>query len=176
MDTGASINILSLPTFDALGILRKRIIPELMQVAGIGALQQNTLGHVSLDLRVGPIRAPTLMHVMKGNTSYHIILGHPWLKAYRVVASTYHQCVKAIWKNKQVVIEATKMPFDRAELHFIETALYQEYEPEGENRILPFNPIALQAEGEDDGEVVKPERSSKIRRVTRLDDRVVYEF
>ena len=39
------------------------------------------------------------------------------------------------------------MPFDRAELHFAEVALYQEYEPESENRILPFNPIALQAEG-----------------------------
>ena len=58
-------------------------------MAGIGALQQNTLGHVSLDLRVGPIRAATLMHVMEGNTSYHIILGGPWLKVYKAVASTY---------------------------------------------------------------------------------------
>ena len=36
------------------------------------------------------------------------------------------------------------MPFDRAELHFIEVALYQEYKPKSENRILPFNPIAFQ--------------------------------
>ena len=28
----------------------------------------NTLGHVSLDLKVGPIRAPTFMHVIEGNT------------------------------------------------------------------------------------------------------------
>ena len=35
------------------------------------------------------------------------------------------------------------MPFDRAELYFTEAALYQEYKLEGENRILPFNPIAL---------------------------------
>ena len=70
------------------------------------------------------------------------------------------------------------MPFDRAELHFAEATLYQEYEPEGENRILPFNPIALQEEEEeeDDGEVVEPERPSKIRRVTRPDGQVVYEF
>ena len=147
IDTGASISILPLPTFDALGILRERIIPESMEVVGIDALQENNLRHVSFDVRVGPIRAPTVMHVMEGNTSYHIILGRPWLKAYKVVASTYHQCVKAIWRNKQVVIEAIKMPFDRAELHFAEVALYQEYEPENENRILPFNPIALQAEG-----------------------------
>jgi len=39
VDIGASTNILPLPTFDALGILMERIIPEPMQVAGIGALQ-----------------------------------------------------------------------------------------------------------------------------------------
>ena len=117
------------------------------------------------------------MHMMEKNTSYHIILGCPWLKVHKAVAFTYHQCVKAIWRNKQVIIEATKMPFDRAELHFAKAALYQEYEPEGENRILPFNPIALQEEEEeDDGEVVEPERPSKIRRVTRPDGWVVYEF
>ena len=55
VDTSASTNILPLPTFDALGISRERIIPEPLQVAGIGSLQQCTLGHVSLDLRVGPI-------------------------------------------------------------------------------------------------------------------------
>ena len=30
------------------------------------------------------------------------------------------------------------MPFDRAKLYFTEVALYQEYEPEDENRILPL--------------------------------------
>lgn len=44
---------------------------------GIEALQQCTLGHVSLNLRVGPIKARTLVHVMDGDTSYHIILGGP---------------------------------------------------------------------------------------------------
>ena len=68
------------------------------------------------------------------------------------------------------------MPFDRAKLYFAEAALYQEYEPKGENRILPFIPIALQAGEEDDGKVVEPERPSKIRRITELDGRVVYEF
>ena len=75
-----------------------------------------------------------------------------------------------------MVIEATRMPFDRVELHFTEAALYQEYEPKGENRILLFNPIALQREEEDDGEVMEPERPSKIRRTTRPNGKVVYEF
>ena len=68
------------------------------------------------------------------------------------------------------------MPFDRAELHFAEATLYQEYELEGENRILPFNPIALPVEEEDDSEVVELERPSKIRRLTGPDGQVIYEF
>ena len=75
-----------------------------------------------------------------------------------------------------MVTGATRMPFDKAELHFAEAAPYQEYEPEGENRILPFNPIALQREEEDNGEVVEPERPSKIRRITRPKGKVVYEL
>ena len=43
-------------------------------------------------------------------------------------------------------------------------------------KILPFNPITLQREEEDDGEVVKPKRPSKIRRTTRPDGKVVYKF
>nr|POE66823.1 hypothetical protein CFP56_52033 [Quercus suber] len=136
VDPGRSTNILPLPTFDALGILRERIILDPLQVVGIGSLQQCTLGHVSLDLRVWPIPAPTLMHVMEGNTSYHIFLGRPRLKAYKAVASTYHQYVKAVWRNRQVIIEDTRMPFDRAELYFVEAILYQEYEPEGEKKFF----------------------------------------
>jgi len=68
------------------------------------------------------------------------------------------------------------MPFDRVELHFAKANLYQKYELEGENRILSFNSISLQAEEEDDGEVVELERPSKIKRVIRPDGRVVYKF
>ena len=79
---------------------------------------------MSLDLRVGPIRARTLMHVMDGDTSYHIIIGHLWLKAHKVVASMYHQCINVVWGGRPVTIKATKMPYDRAELHYAKATLY----------------------------------------------------
>ena len=81
---------LPLLTLDVLGIPRERITQKPLQVVGIWALQQCILGHVSLDLRTGPIRERTLMHVMGGDTSYHIILGCPWRKVDKVVAFVYH--------------------------------------------------------------------------------------
>ena len=55
------------------------------------------------------------MHVMDGDTSYHIILGLPWLKVHKAVAFTYHQCVKAVWRGRLVTIKATRMLDDRVE-------------------------------------------------------------
>ena len=40
-----------------------------------------------------------------------------------------------------MTIKAIRMPYDRAELHYEEATLYQEFEPERKNRILPFNAI-----------------------------------
>lgn len=93
-------------------------------MVGIGLLQQCTLGYAYLDLRVEPIRACTFMHVMDGDTSYHVILGHPWLKTHKAVACTYHQCMKAVWRGRPMTIEVSRMPYVRAELHYAEAVLY----------------------------------------------------
>lgn len=42
-----------------------------------------------------------------------------------------------------MTIEATRIPYDRVELDNVEVALHQEFEHEGENRILPFNVTVL---------------------------------
>ena len=75
-----------------------------------------------------------------------------------------------------MTIEATRMPYDRVELHYAKATLYQEFELEGENRILPFNATVLGQEEEDDGEVVELERPPKIRRTIKPNGKVVYEF
>jgi len=68
-----------------------------------------------------------------------------------------------------VTIKATRMPYDRAELHYAVATLYQGFKPKGENKILPFNATVLERGEEDDGEVVEPERHPKIRRITKLE-------
>ena len=68
-----------------------------------------------------------------------------------------------------MTIEATRMPYDRAKLHYAGATLYQEFEPKGENKILPFNATVLERGEEDDGEVVVAEGHPKIRRITKLE-------
>ena len=73
-----------------------------------------------------------------------------------------------------MTIEAIGLPYDRAKLHYAEVALYQEFEPDGENKILPFNATFLEREEQD--EVIELEMPLKIRRITKLDGKMVYEF
>ena len=72
-----------------------------------------------------------------------------------------------------MTIEATRMPYDKAELYYVEAALYQEFELERENKILPFNATVLEQGEDNDGEVIESERPPKIRRITKPDGKVV---
>lgn len=54
--------------------------------------------------------------------------------------------------------------------------LYQEFEPERENKVLPFNAIILEQEEDGDRKVIESKRPPKIRRITKLNGKVVYEF
>ena len=73
-----------------------------------------------------------------------------------------------------MTIEAIRLPYDRAKLHYAEVALYQDFELDGENKILPFNATFLEKEEQD--EVIELEMPLKIRRITKLDGKMVYEF
>ena len=73
-----------------------------------------------------------------------------------------------------MTIEAIRLPYDRAKLHYAEVALYQEFEPDGENKILHFNATFLEREEQD--EVIELEMTFKIRKITKLDGKMVDEF
>lgn len=75
-----------------------------------------------------------------------------------------------------MTIEATRMTYDKAKLHYAKATLYQEFKPERENRILPFYVTILEQEEDDGGEVIESKRPPKIRLITKLDGKVVYKF
>jgi hypothetical protein len=77
---------------------------------------------VNLEVKVRSIRSKTSFHVLDGAASYHVILVRTWLHMHKAMNSTYHQCMKAIWKGKEVTIPATPAHFDELEAYFFEAA------------------------------------------------------
>lgn len=75
---------------------------------------------------MGSIWGAHPFQVIDFQTSYHILLARPWIHRNKAMPSTYHQCLKAVWKGKRVHINATESPFQRDKAYFLEAIYFDE--------------------------------------------------
>jgi len=106
-----------------------------MEVTRFRGRSEYTTGHIQLWLKVGPIASLAHFHVVKIEVSYHILLGRLWLHKYRLVLSTYHQCVKGRLNSRMIQIAANLSPFEQAEADLVETMFYDEWVPSSESSV-----------------------------------------
>ncbi|XP_026399215.1 uncharacterized protein LOC113295074 [Papaver somniferum] len=114
---GASLNLISMHTLDILGVQRSAIRMRTTSVKGFGGHTQTSIGIVNLVMKVGPIRALTPFYILEDDTTFHVLLGRGWLLNHKVVASTYHQCVKTNMGGRKYRIPSTSNPFDPDETY-----------------------------------------------------------
>ena len=67
---------------------------------GVGRQQQDTLGYMSFEVKVGPIRAHMSFHVLEGEASYHMILDRIWLHIHKALALTYTSVSRPFGREK----------------------------------------------------------------------------
>lgn len=163
IDVGSSLNVISLDVLENLGIPCEKIQKQQFEVSSFNGSRTYTIGSISLDLTVGPIRAAHRFHVIDTQTSYHLLLGRPWIHRYKAVPSTYHQCLKAVWKGKKVLINATNIPFTRDEAQFSEAQYFDELAEDGEAIIV--RPRGVQLSAWEDLEGNEPKYNSSARRL-----------
>lgn len=140
-DGGASINIMPYSTFKKLEIPENRVVESSIAITGFGGERKESAGYVVVDLAVGPIRAATKFHLIDAQTNYHIILGRRWMYKYAVIPSSYHQCLKGIWAEKQVTVGASDRPFDSTEAHMTDAVYFSELAEEGE--VIYAKPVSI---------------------------------
>ena len=149
-DTRASLNLIALSTLEAVGMTSRRILGTLVEITGFRETAESIEGYVQLVLKVGPIVALTRLYVINSKVSYHILLGRPWLLKYRLIPSTYHQCVKGRLNRRPIRILANLNPFSQGEMNFVETMFYDELKPDDESP-TPRTPRASILEEEEGG-------------------------
>ena len=126
VDNGASVNLMPKSIFETLLHGQERLIPHEVTLSGFASNKSKTLGHIMVDLKVGPLRSPTRFHILEEETSYHLLLGRPWIHAHNCIPSSLHQCLKANIKGKTIHVNATRAPFTSAEAHLAEAILFDE--------------------------------------------------
>ncbi|XP_026429228.1 uncharacterized protein LOC113325235 [Papaver somniferum] len=112
VDGGASLNLVSMNTLYILVAQRSTIRMRTTMVKGFEGHSHTAIGIVNLVMKVGPIQALTLFYVIEDDTTFHVLLGRGWLLHHKVVASTYHQCVKTNMEGRKYQIPATSNPVD----------------------------------------------------------------
>ena len=76
-DIDASLNLITLSTLKAVGMIGRRILKALVEITRFGGVAESTEGYVQLALKVGLVVALTRFHVINSKVSYHILLGCP---------------------------------------------------------------------------------------------------
>lgn len=77
LGVGLSLNIISLDVLDDIGVPGEKIQKQPFEISNFNGTRTYTIGSISLDLTVGPIRAAHRFHVIDSQTSYHVLLGRP---------------------------------------------------------------------------------------------------
>ncbi|CAL8993068.1 unnamed protein product [Prunus brigantina] len=126
VDTGSSVNILPLSVLTAAGIPLSKIVQSQTSISGFENKSEITMGHMQVNLKVGPIRSLTKFYVLDVDVAYHALLGRPWLNKHKLVVSTYHQCVKGRIGLRPLRIPGHQAPFNKNEAHYSEAEFYTE--------------------------------------------------
>ncbi|CAL8992938.1 unnamed protein product, partial [Prunus brigantina] len=143
VDTGSSVNILPLSVLTAAGIPLSKIVQSQTNISGFGNKSEVAVGHVQVNLKVGPIRSLTKFYVVDVDVAYHALLGRPWLNKHKLVVSTYHQCVKGRIGLRPLRIPGNQAPFNKDEAHYSEAEFYTEYTGAGSNPSKDFGTYLL---------------------------------
>ncbi|GMQ03611.1 hypothetical protein CsSME_00049357 [Camellia sinensis var. sinensis] len=186
MDGGASLNVMPYSTFQTTGIPQKHLVRQPISITGFGNQKIKTMGHVQLDLVVGPIRSTTKFHVIEAETTYQALLGRTWLHRYAAIPSTYHQCVKVIYNNEVVAVAGSQKPFRVDEAHMANVVFYNHVDEDEPPLPLRGTPVPDWDDFSEEGSspprrktFTKSEPSRKLPRVTRIqtkDGRVIYRL
>lgn len=136
VDISVLMNLIPLSMLQAVRILENKIQEYPMEVTGFGEKGEYTVGYIQLWLKVGPIASLAQFHVVKTDLSYYILLGKPWLYKQRLIASTYHQCMKGRLNGRMIRIAANLSPFEHVEAHLVRTMFYDEWAPSKESSVF----------------------------------------
>ncbi|KAL4305999.1 hypothetical protein AHAS_Ahas16G0134400 [Arachis hypogaea] len=120
-----------------------QIRPTQVGLNAFNGVSVKSRGCVNAVLEVGPIKTNNKFHVVDGSSSYHILLGRPWIHLHRCVPSSWHQCIKSSWRGKDISISATVTPFDAGEAHLVDASFYEELALPGVNKIRPVQECTI---------------------------------
>lgn len=82
-DTGSLLNVISPSVLVVVDVPREKITRQAIEVFGFRGKCEYTLGFVSLDPTVGPMRTANKFHGIDSPTTYHLLFEKPLITIIR---------------------------------------------------------------------------------------------
>ena len=180
IDNGATVNLMTLATYKSMEMGQERLVQQSTPLTSFNAGIVPTIGHIVAELQVGPIRSPTRFHVIDADTSYHLLLGRPWIHEHKCVPSSLHQCLKISYMGKEITIRGVKSLFFKNKTHYTEVVLFDEL-GEGvgikNSRVKALRlPQWREYENHGDPDFTERTKIQKVQRIPLPDGRAAYRL
>ena len=134
IDDGSFVNLIPLSTVKAVNIDLKSLRRP-MTITSFDNKEILMLGQVIVNFKMGSIQDQTCFHVIDADVAYHVLIERKFLHTHNIIPSSRHQCIKGHWKGNEIFIPATKAPFERNEVNYIEASFFEDRAENGETAI-----------------------------------------
>ncbi|MQL76259.1 hypothetical protein Taro_008649, partial [Colocasia esculenta] len=112
VDSGASINLVSLDTLNFYGVTLQAIRPSAITVMAYDNTSRSPKGVVALKVGLGLSVTEMDFHILDMDLSFRMILGRPFIQALGAVISTVHQCRKFPYKGRVLKVASKPTIFE----------------------------------------------------------------
>lgn len=77
-------------TMRQICIFIDELAPSKLMIQGFNQGEQWVIGMIRFKLTIGDLESTMFFHVIDYKTSYHFLIGHPWLHETRLMLSTLY--------------------------------------------------------------------------------------
>ena len=122
LDNGSALNICPLVTTIALGFSQTNFGPSLQTVGAYDGTQRKVMDTLSTHVMIGPVIYSVLFQVLRIQSSFNQLLGHPWIHEAGAIPSSLHQKLKFKHKGGIIMIKS-----DRDVVSYFEPMLHNSH-------------------------------------------------
>ena len=108
LDNNSTLNVCPLVIAIALRFSPTNFGPSSQTVRAYDGTQRTIMGTLSTHVLIGPIRYSILFQVLRIQSSFNLLLGHPWIHEAGVIPSSLHQKLKFIHEGRIITIQSDK--------------------------------------------------------------------
>ena len=108
LDNDFALNVCPIVIVIALGFSPTDFGPSSQTVRAFDGTQRTIMGTLIIHVMIGPIRYAIPFQVLRIQSSFNLLVGHPWIHEAGAIPSSLHQKLKFIHEGHIIMIQSNR--------------------------------------------------------------------